>query len=193
MNRELVMVDVDDVLAQHNEALARFAAEQFGAVHEPDAYHGNLATVWNVSEEEAIERMWAFTHADVHEFDVVEGAIETIGELYDDFRFMGLSAQPKMNAALKGDWVARHFTDLLEEMHYVHPWDGDKTTKGERCVELGASVLIDNSVKHCLSAARLGITAVLFGKQLVPEECWSENLVVAPSWRQVGGYLRARP
>lgn len=187
------MVDVDDVLAQHNQALARFAADNYGAVHQPDDYHGYLSALWNCSDEESIERMWAFTHADVHEFDVVEGAIETIGELYNDFRFMGLSAQPKMNVGLKGDWVARHFTHLLEDTHYVHPWDGDKTTKGERCVELGASVLIDNSLKHCVSASRLGITAILFGNQPVAEEYWSEDLVVAPTWQHVGGYLRARP
>jgi len=62
-----------------------------------------------------------------------------------------------------------------DHIHFAGIWDkiSDASiarTKGELCQELGADYIIDDQLKHCVGAAKLGLKALLFGNYL-----WNQN------------------
>lgn len=178
-----VGTDIDDVVAKHNEALADFIAETFGAMHHPDEYHGDLTELWGVSKEEAIERMWAFTRAGLHPtLELVEYADEAIPRLQDRFSFLGVSAQAKIIEAVKLTWLDDSAAGLFDETHFINPFEGDSRSKADVCAQIGAPILIDNTFRHCKIAVEAGMTAILFGNQPVPEDAPTERFYTGRDW-----------
>jgi len=66
------------------------------------------------------------------------------------------------------EWLAKHYQGIFSEIHFAGFWDDPKAwrhdaSKADIFQEIGASYLIDDQLKHCLGAAKLGVKGLLFG------------------------------
>lgn len=71
---------------------------------------------------------------------------------------------PKRVAETVG-WVALNFPDVFSGVHFNRDYKGEKLTKADVCLDIGATYLIDDLPEHCNLAAEKGITPVLFGSK----------------------------
>lgn len=165
-NRTAIAVDIDEVLAQHNLRLAEWHNKMYGTNYTLDSFiSDNLQDVWGIPYDEAEERVKAFHDSEMHkELEPVAGAKEALEYLKQKHDLVVITVRRKSIVDITHAWLDEHFPDLFTSINFIHFWDeADKTTKAELCQKLGATHLIDDSLKNCTQAAERGVKALLFG------------------------------
>lgn len=93
-----------------------------------------------------------------------------------------------------------HASGIFSGIHFVGMWDSNnvndalKMTKTEVCRQIGADYLVDDQIKHCVSAAEAGIQTLLFG-----DYAWNKldtipaNLTKVKDWQEVKAYFDKLP
>lgn len=196
MSRPIIVVDIDEVLARHNFALAAWHNSHFGTDHTEGSYHTELwSRIWGTTPEETERRAALYqTHdiyADLPVLDGAKGALASLSESYD---LIVVTVRRKSVLAATHVWLNKHFPDIFKDVRFIHFWDDKvKTTKAEIAQELGASYLIDDSLKHCTLAAGAGIEALLFG-----DYTWNKapslpkGVTRVNNWQEAVGYFHER-
>jgi len=201
MKRQTIAVDIDDVLTPTNDAIRVYVNEHFGANFsvedhtQPGDYVGYFERIWQVSKEEADHWYNSFIHSGgLVVTEPLEGSLETITHLKERFDLVILSARHEDQVEMTHKWLLKHFPNVFSDVRFISGWyHGRKISKGEVCLEIGASYLIDDNVEHCMGAQENGVTALLFG-----EYGWSKENPVARKlhrvydWKQVREYFDAK-
>lgn len=165
-SRLLLAVDIDEVLAYHNKALAAWHNRQYGTNHTANAYFTDYwSRVWNVRPEEAEARAVAFHASGAHaQLKPVKGALDALQRLQKFYDLAVITVRRQQVIEDTCAWIDLYYPNVFTGIHFLHFWDkNENTTKAQLCRSIGASYLIDDSVKHCTQAAELGINALLFG------------------------------
>jgi hypothetical protein len=175
MAKQIIAVDLDDVLAASAEGFAAYSDSQWGGSHKPEQYLEEWAVFWGVPLEEALRRSVQFHASDaVANYNHFEDALPVLLHLKKHYELIVVTSR---RAVLKGHtdtWLETHFPRIFTAIHYAGIWDADhrtpeevkkvlSNTKATICSELGANYLIDDQPKHCIGAAGAGITSLLFG------------------------------
>lgn len=206
MSRQTIAIDIDDVLSANAEGFAKYSNRRWGHNITAEDYTENWAEVWGVPLEEALERANEL-HASgaFGEYQHIEQAVPVLKALRKKYDLVVVTSRRTVIKPETDRWVERHFPGLFSGIHYAGIWDnargGDKAafarrinnTKAELCREIGAEYLIDDQVKHCVSAAEAGITCLLFG-----DYKWNRSvelpkgIVRVQDWDEVARYFHAQ-
>jgi len=172
MTKQKIAIDIDDVLADSNEAM-RLWANKVSGVELAQEHYQVPGEYWSY-----YERIWA-THGveDRLNFDDFEaellkdqtnvpllaGASFAIKELQKKYTVILLTSRnPALEEGTK-NWVDTHMGGGIELYFAKNMRMNAGKSKGELCKEMGVSLLIDDNIDHCQSALDNGIDAVLFG------------------------------
>jgi 5'(3')-deoxyribonucleotidase len=175
MKRKVIAVDIDDVLSLTAEGFAAFSDERWGGKHKSEDYTEAWAEFWNVSIEEALKRSDEYHDSGViatfNHHGTSVGVLRRLSKKYD---IVVITSRRKTLKDLTDTWLATHYPGIFSEVHYAGIWDHDgearsiehrlNQTKTELAQQIGADYLIDDQPKHCVSAAAVGIQALLFGR-----------------------------
>lgn len=161
-----IAVDIDEVLARHNHTLALFHNQRYGTRHtENDYITDHWSRVWQVSHEETERRVAEFHDSEAYaSLEAVSGARDALEELRQRYNLVVVTVRRRRSVNLTEKWVEKHFPGIFRNIRFVHIWEDENTkTKADICQELGASWLIDDSIKHSIAMAQSGGNAILFG------------------------------
>jgi 5'(3')-deoxyribonucleotidase len=202
--RQIIAVDLDDVLSATAEGFALYSNERWGGDHKADSYLEEWAVFWGVSLEEALKRSTEY-HASnaVTRYRHIEQALPVLGHLTSRYDMVVVTSRRSALKKHTDAWLEKYFPGLFQEVRYAGIWDAShKTdqevrarlnqTKAEICREIGADYLIDDHPKHCIGAAEAGLKAVLFG-----EYKWNRvaklptGVTRARNWGEVKEYFDA--
>ncbi len=203
MAKPLIVVDIDDVLSESAAGFARYSNARWGSNITANDYQEDWAAVWNVSPEVAVKRALQF-HDDgvVADYSCIVNARVVLKNLSSKYRLINVTSRRLSIKPQTDDWIARHFPGVFEDTIYAGIWDKDHvdgrekslaSTKTIICLDMNAAFIIDDQIKHCLSAAENGVTAILFG-----EYPWNRtdsalsNVISKSNWHEVGEYLNGR-
>lgn len=184
--RQLIAVDIDEVLAHHNQALASWHNREYGTVHAADTYFTDYwSKVWGISSEEAEKRAVAFHASGAHaQFSPVERALDTLQRLRESYDLVVVTVRRQSVIEDTRQWIDNHYPGIFTKIYFVHFWDkNDTTTKAQLCQKVGASYLIDDSIKHCTQAMEAGISALLFG-----DYSWNQAQHLSPHIKRVANW-----
>ena len=127
--------------------------------------------MWGVDHEEA-ERRGEILRANKYQKDYlpVEGAVSAINELGKRYKLVLVTSRRKFAEELTMNWLKQHFDYPFDTVVFADFWDdaqnskdGHLRHKGDLFTQVGADIVIDDQLKHCLAASKQGIRAVLFG------------------------------
>lgn len=199
MKKQVIAVDIDDVLSTHANDFIKFSNERWGTNLSVDDYDENWEMMWGVTHAELIERSDVF-HASglVGAYGHRAEAIETLRKLKRTYKLVVVTSRRRVIMEETARWVNSYFKNIFDEIHYAGMWDdhavdAHKLTKAEICQQIGADYLIDDQLKHCIAAAGAGIKALLFG-----EYSWNKNnnlpdgVVRVQTWQEVEDYFYVR-
>lgn len=62
-------------------------------------------------------------------------------------------------------WIALKFPNTFSGVHFNRNYNGERVTKADVCLDIGAKYLIDDLPEHCNTAAEVGVTPLLFGRK----------------------------
>jgi 5'(3')-deoxyribonucleotidase len=190
MNKPILAIDIDDVLARHNHGLAMWCNQKYGTkLTEHDFTTGNRwSAVWQLDEEETERRSVEFHNELAHgRFEVMDGAQEAINRLVRRYELHVVTIRRKVVIPTTHDWLHTHFTGVFKEVHFVPFWETNRrATKAEVCKQIGASCLVDDILENCEDVARSGIDAVLFGANSdAPNAKLHPKISAASNWQAV--------
>lgn len=171
MKKPVIVVDIDDVLSDENNAVLEYINQAYGlrltpADYDIEAeYWGYWEKVWGVDRVDGERWFSSYIASGVKAKHVVlPGAIETISELRKNYKLMIITSRDDAQVELTHVWLDKYFPGVFSDIAFVHLWSGDmKASKAEIAIKFGASYLIDDNAEHCQLSATAGITALLFG------------------------------
>jgi len=165
MSRQLIAVDIDDVLVDHYEAVLEFHNSRYGTNHKlADYVTDHWSKVWGLDEKETERRAREFAALGVAGRAIKKGAADGVRALHRDYDLAIVTVRRKVNVEPTLAWAEAEFPGVFKEIRFVPIWEeAGAPSKAEVCKEIGADYLIDDSLKHCELAAAAGIHAVLFG------------------------------
>ena len=197
----LIAVDADDVLVPHFELLFAHLNATFGSDVSSEDWHARYTRVDDYARDWGVSV--ADLQASVHELLVrddafaepLPGAIETLTELARSHRLVVITARHQLLREATHAWLDAHLPGVFEQVHVLgaERWgDGLRVEKTVTLRQIGASVLIDDNLRHCVAAAAAGVRAVLFG-----DYGWNRSdslpagVVRARDWSEVSAAIRA--
>lgn len=192
MAKQMIAVDIDDVLADHVAAFAVFSNTKYGTDIGKHNYDDHWSNIWAVEKAEIERRALEFhTPESIMEYELIEEAQAALDQLSQRFNLAIVSARPEHVLDATRLWLGKHFGEIFKEVHFVPYWDKiNPRSKAEICKEIGASYLIDDIVKHCNLAAESGVQALLFG-----DYSWNQGDDIHPdvlrvkNWQEVLNYF----
>ena len=200
MSKEVIGVDIDDVLADTAEGFTAFSNEYFGTTLSVADYTEHWAEMWRVDNREVERRAAVYNHSGAatryRHREEARPVLDRLAEQYD------LLALTSRNGGMKEQtfaWIETHFSGLFKDIQFAGIFDGPlhdgmlSMTKADLFASNNVNYVIDDQLKHCRAAAQLGIRAVLFGNYH-----WNTASELPPlitrcdDWQAVGEYFDAR-
>jgi hypothetical protein len=195
MSKEVLAIDIDDVAVKHVEGFICWSNTTYGTTLTSDDYSESWDELWNIDKEQVEERKKLFfTDEIVGSFEIVEGAGAGITALSGIRKVVGVTSRRESLRTITEQALELIAPGAVDEVIFATYFrDGQKFTmsKAEICPSIGATVLIDDHLKHCLAVSEVGVKAVLFG-----EYAWNrsddqlpDNIVRAKDWSEVLMYF----
>ena len=196
MKKPTIAVDIDDVLANEAEFIIEFSNTHFGHSLASDDYDEHWGGMWDVDLEET-ERRALMIHepGNSSQYRLHDGAQEVLSHLKEHYRLVILTSRRDSLQQETLDWLEQHFPGLFDEVKFTGFWDTLRAdrhtlTKGEQLRTMGANYLIDDQLRHCTSAAEVGMEAILFGDRAAYRDIELPARVTRCSnWQQVQEYF----
>mgnify|MGYP001164667960 CR=1 FL=1 len=200
MTKPIIAIDIDDVLADYAVGFIEFSNAHWDTNLTIDDYDEHWANVWKVDVEEVRRR------ADlIHEKRLVKDlthrseARPILEKLSQRFDLAVVTSRRIQNKEDTLAWLGLYYPMLsVESVTFsgfydtIHD-DSIHQTKGSIISSIGASYMIDDQPKHCISAAECGVEALLFGSYR-----WNQLANLPPKvtrvrdWDSVEAYFGGR-
>lgn len=193
MKRQSIAIDIDDVVVAHVDEFIKFSNKNFGTNYTIDDYNDRWDILWGINDDAEIKKRAQSFHSpeSVLNYEFIKDAKPTIEKLSRKYDLYIVTARPEHIVEITKTWVEKHFAEVFKGVHFVPIWYVDnKITKGDICRQIGADYLIDDAVKHCNTAAKSGVKAILFG-----DYAWNrheeiaENVTRCKNWQEVSNLL----
>ncbi|HYF97093.1 MAG TPA: hypothetical protein VD947_03590 [Patescibacteria group bacterium] len=194
--KPVIAVDIDDVLALSVEKFIEWSNDRFGTDIKVDGYTEDWSELWGISQSETTDRVNQMYREGIPaQYSKIDDAVEVLNKLKDRHELIIATARRNAEHMLTRDWVKKHYPAVFKDVHFAGIWDeitehSPKKTKARLCRQLGVDYLIDDQVKHCIGASRVGVQALLFG-----DYPWNRNAKLVKgvervhSWREVEDYF----
>lgn len=194
--KPIIAVDIDNVLAATAEAFADYSNHVWGTNLTARDFREDFTRMWNVSYEEALQRLNTIYASDV--FSSIKpktGARAVLERLRHSHQLVVLTSRRRSIAHQSQQWLDQHYPQCFSDVYFSGIYDGDlrdhsivQLTKGDMLRQIGARYLVDDEVKHCLSAAECGIDSILFQPR-ERQHSLPTSVTVLDGWEEVGAYF----
>jgi len=170
VKKPIVAIDIDDVLADNAGGLVAWSNARWGMNLTMDDYDEHWGRMWRTDDPEVVERR-ALEYHDSGAFGQYAHfaeALPVLKRLAKRYRLVIVTSRRSILKPETQGWLDRHFAGVFREVHFAGIYDNKAqgrhaATKTALCRKIGAAYLIDDQPKHCVDAAKAGITALLFG------------------------------
>jgi uncharacterized HAD superfamily protein len=180
MSKETLALDIDDVVVKHVEGFIEWSNLNYGTDLTTDDYSEAWHEMWSIDQEETEARKKLFfTDEIVGAFEVIEGAGVGVTALAAVKRIVGVTARRDSLRHITEQVLEIVAPGAVEEVVFATYFKGGQKftrSKADICLDLGATDLVDDHLKHCLAVSRVGVNAVLFG-----DYAWNRSELELPS------------
>ena len=195
-NREIIAVDIDEVLAPHFQDLMTWYNQTYGASltlannHPADNDFEPWGTQDMLSARRRVHKF--FETAEFKSTQPFKESIKVLKKLGNTRNLVVVTSRDNMLEEMTHDWLNQHFNKIFSGVHFTARYsvEGKARSKADVCTEIGAKYLIDDSLEQALETAAKGIKVLLFG-----DYPWNQsdnlprNVVRANGWREVLEYF----
>lgn len=168
--KPIIAVDIDDVIIETARLLTDRYNEQYGTGVALKDFYGDDLKLWKAPDHDTlIHRFNSYFETDEYQnSSPAQETIDALRRLNERFELHIVTGRPDHYEAATLRYLERHAPDLFKTVIFSNMFKLSNSKnptrgKGEICVEIGASYLIDDHIKHIESAAAAGVTGLLFG------------------------------
>lgn len=184
-------LDIDDVVVRHVEGFIRWSNQHWETTLTLADYSEAWHEIWGIDlEETEARKKLFFTDEVVGAFEVIDGAGAGITALAQTEQVIGVTSRREGLQAITETVLNTLAPGAVSGVIFATSFrSGQKVTrsKADICTEIGATILIEDHLKHCLAVQAAGVKAVLFG-----DYPWNQTtdplptgIVRAANWKEV--------
>jgi len=189
MKKQIIAVDLDDVLAANAEGFINFSNKRWGTKLTAKDFQEDLEKLWGIEHDEAQRRFATFAETDsVKKYACLEDAKPVLEKLTEKYTLVIATSRRNSLKNATAEWLELHFDGIFQEVHHSGFFDttdrqGHLLNKAELCRFIEADYLIDDHLKHCRATAQVGIKSLLFGNY-----SWNKAGVLPPGVTRVADW-----
>lgn len=166
-DKPVLAVDVDDVLYPLVPLYAKYHNEHHGTSLTPADFNEYIfENVTKVSPEEYAKRFRHFgSLGGFEEQRFVESSQAAVEQLSGQYQLVVITSRwPDWEQETIG-WLKRYFPETFRKVHFANSYTqrDRNVTKADICQDIGAQILIDDSLSTLTDCASKGIRGLLFG------------------------------
>ncbi len=192
MSKKIIAVDNDDVLFQLVDSIFDYYNHTYNTSYSiKDQTVFNLETTFGLSEAETMERIFDFYKSKyLLTTKPMPQAFNILKKLKQTHDLVLVTARPTFTKKVTLKALKEHFPDIFQSVYLTNAFSltGKKKLKSEICMQVGASLIIDDAFHNVTDCAEKGIPAILFrrpwnekitksdlkGKPIYPADNWQE-------------------
>ncbi len=188
----IIGVDLDDVLLSFFDTFCNYINTHRGTSYTRNSLTSfYLESSWGWSTEEASKAIREFYASHEHiSAAPVTGAQEAIARIGKKHELHIITSKPDYLREATEKWIERFYPDSFKRIHFTNQFHSEsiKRTKAQVCKEIGATILIDDSLENARNVAAEGIKVFLL------DAPWNREEVIPPivraySWEEIANLL----
>lgn len=186
----VIAVDIDEVLFPFVANLLLWHNQEYGTnlVFE-DFFSYNFPQVWGGTRDEAIHKVKLFNKTKVLLSGApINGAVEAIERLAKDHQLEIVTSRRHSEMEVSQQWVNHYFPNFFDNIHTGNHYEPGAIgiPKPVMCKQIGAEVLIDDSLDYAKECAKEGVKVFLFGNYPWNQaEVLPLNVTRVNNWREL--------
>lgn len=186
-------IDIDQVLADTLETYLKFHNQKHNSNFKiEDCYSLNWWDVFGISEEQFVKDYDEFCETGVAQnIKPVKGSQEAIKMLRSKHDLIAITARPKSIAKNTKEWINKHYPEIFSEIYFTRDKTlGDESMpKYQVCHNIGANILVDDSLEYAEDCALNNIKVYLFDWPWNQKEILPESIVRVRHWNELIKHL----
>lgn len=177
MKRPTIAVDIDDVLTHSAEAVIEFSNMTWGTTLTLNDFDEDWRKMWGIDpgdEAEMHRRSQEIRAAGFMNVVARNDAGRVLALLKKRARVVAVTSRRKAIELETREWIEEHLGNVIEEIHFAGIFDEDNetlkthehriiATKHDILSVVRPDYFIDDQLKHCEAALKLGIKTIVFG------------------------------
>jgi len=164
----IIAVDLDEVLSDTMPSLIKFHNETFNTKLRSKDFHSyEFWRVWGGTKSQSIAKFLQFTQSPYFlEVLPIKDSVQSVKYLSKKHKLYVVTSRQTHLTDATHIWVNQYFPDIFQGLHVTnHPqWAvaGEAKTKSQVCQEIGANLLIDDSIGYAMECETIDIPVLLF-------------------------------
>ena len=190
LKKRTIAVDFDDVLIDFFPAMVEFFnLRENTSYKKEDLRTFYISQFWNWTPDETRKNILDFYEVE-KSYDIknVAGSVEGIKKLKENNDLIVITGRPSHTLDFMKGWLDEYFPDIFKDIYFTNFFFGGEKSKSEICREVGAEVMIDDSISFIEDAAKHGIQALLFNSPWNQGEL-PQNVTRVHSWNEIVAHL----
>jgi len=181
-NRPLLAIDFDDVLFDCDRALKEILRREFRF----NATYSEFIEANSHIQEDVFRFLYGNDHQNC---SVVNGAREAVSCLVTAYQMVVITGRSETTRRQTERWLKSNFAIMSPEVFFTNNFlgkpDEERKKKVEICINLGVSILIEDSWEEAVGVASSGITVLLVDKPWNRRELPFSNVYRVKDWDHI--------
>lgn len=199
MKRQIVAVDIDDVLLNSADLLMGGYNLRFGtSLTRADYYSKDVGKLGVAHWDEAAERFRVFQESEVFtDAEPDPEAVESVTNLALYYDFVGVTSRPEFIKDQTDKWIKKRFGGNIPRVIHTSfvmgasNHVGTLLTKAEVCKQIGASYMVEDHLHHAVPVAETGTRVFLVDQVWNQKNDLPSTVTRVQGWKEIEGILLA--
>lgn len=193
-SKPIIGVDIDDVLGPHFQGLIDWYNREYGTKLTLKHNHPTDPRPWGTSDyNTAIKRVQRyFKTPDFMTSQPYKESVYVLKKLNASYDLVVLTGRDTIIKEITTKWLDKYYSGLFKGVYFTERYSlkGREKNKTDILEEIGATYLIDDGLHNCISAAMVGIKALLFGSYPWNEaKILPDGIIRVKGWQEVLEYF----
>lgn len=199
MKKQLLAVDIDNVLAGFNEAFVEYANKNWHSNITLDDITEDWAKLFSIDVAEwqrRAEELFSDGSQIYRNLPRISGVEKELAKIGQHFDIIAITSRSRKTKAATHDWLDTNLPGIISEVHFSGIYDrfengvdSHMQTKGDICKALGIDFFIDDEPKHCLASADRNISTIIFGEYPTNRHFSDPRIPRAKTWQEATNLL----
>ena len=184
MKRLVIAIDCDDVIINTSEYLVTVYNATYDTTVDMKHTYMSDNPAWGAERDEVFRRLRLIQHsAGFGRITPRRQVVQAVHQLAAQHELHLISARSEEVLDVTHQMLERYFLGCFSSVEHV----GTERSKGEVCQTLHADVMVDDNIRHLVSAKEVGVDKLLwFGRYpWQNDEEWVEGIDRSETWKEV--------
>lgn len=161
--KPIIVFDFDDVLIDVTKGFLQFYKDRKEFVVDYEKIETDISLLMNITGEEEL-KLWDkfFVSEEYLSLSPNPQTLEVLEKLKERFELVILTNRVDRFRQSAISWIEKHTPNYFSKVLFAPDFPKEKRSKGQICVDLGTTLLVDDEPKNILSCVEYNVPVVVY-------------------------------